>query len=363
MSSLLALKTYANENLVPCHFEKQRLAALTQVDEIDAAVLIQSWFRAERVRAYIRFLHRCAVLIQRFYRGHVDRGIYRAKVQEKLKALKEAYYASLATKIQSRWRGYYVRKYVFNYSARKIYLHALQLTNERVLEQLRTIKINAENQKKIKVAEKAESARIYSNRKQHYLLSTEVSPGVYNSPSHHGRYISKEIALKSVLPLSQEERDTLENSDMMAFLQTATGIPTAAQEILLRGTSSQPLPPITTKKPQGPFRSPSEVQQQRYKKLQPSLRVATDFESVDSSRMKLRAQDWTKQIIDEKFLPSTKSHLAYKPLLHTTSTYGSLPYGTEHFRGRNVTQEIHQQPFRRHVEPIPLFDQVGKTYT
>lgn len=362
MSSLLALRRYSDENIIAYHFEKRRLAAITQVDEIDAAITIQSWFRAERVRAYIKFLHRSAVVIQRNYRGHVDRGVYRAKVQKKLKALKEAYFACLATKIQCRWRGYYVRKYIFNYSARKTYLKALQITNARVLEQLNAAKISAEQERKQKETEKAEAALLYSNRKQHYLLSTEVSPGVYNSPSHKGRYIEKEIALKEVLPLSQEERDTLKQADMMAFLQTSTGIPTAAQEILLRGKSSPPLPPITTQKPQGPFRSPSEVQQQRYKKLQPSLRVATDFESVDSSRTKLRAQDWTKQIIDEKFLPTTKSNLPYKQLLHTKSAYGSLPYGTEHFRNRNTTKEIHRQPFRRHVEAIPLFDQLGKTY-
>ena len=34
--------------------------------------------------------------------------------------------------IQKMWRGYYVRKYVFNYYSRKRYLEALQIKNEIV---------------------------------------------------------------------------------------------------------------------------------------------------------------------------------------------------------------------------------------
>jgi len=166
---------FRSSEVIPNHFDKHRHADITQIEETEAAILIQSWFRAERVRAYIRFLHQCAILIQRFYRGHFDRGIYRQKVQEKLKQLKEAYYASLCTKIQSRWRGYYTRKYIFNYAARKIYLQALLVTNKHVRKQLEEVQIKAEEERRKENAEKKEDDLLYSTRKQHYLLSTEVS--------------------------------------------------------------------------------------------------------------------------------------------------------------------------------------------
>jgi len=361
MASLAAVKFRSGE-VIPSHFDKERLAGITHIEETEAAILIQSWFRAECVRAYIRYLHQCAILIQRYYRGHLDRGIYRKRVQEKLKQLKEAYYASLCTKIQSRWRGYYTRKYIFNYAARKIYLQALLVTNDHVRKQLKEVQNKAEEERKKEIAEKKEAELLYSTRKQHYLLSTEVSAGVYNSPSHKQRYIEKELALKAVSPLSQMERDTQERSQLLSFLQTATGIPSAEQDSILRGHTSPPLPPIPKHKPQGPFRDPSDVQKQRYKKLQPSLRVATDYEAVDTARTKLRTQDWTKQIIDAKFLPSTKEQEAYQHLLHTTSQYGSLAYGTKHFRDRISSKDINKKAFQRVVEPIPYFDKFGQTY-
>ena len=35
---------------------------------------------------------------------------------------------------------------------------------------------------------------------------------------------------------------------------------------------------------QGPFRSPLDVQKQRYKELQPTLRVATEYQAVEKAR-------------------------------------------------------------------------------
>ena len=49
--------------------------------EFHAAVRIQSWFRGERVRAYLRYLHECATLIQKCYRGHLGRKLYRRRLK------------------------------------------------------------------------------------------------------------------------------------------------------------------------------------------------------------------------------------------------------------------------------------------
>lgn len=338
-------------------FSRVEAADEVRRKETAAVILIQSWFRGERVREYIRHLHRCAVILQRNYRAHVDRTIYRQKVWMKLHALRQAYYAEKAVKIQRRWRGYYTRKYIFDFAARKSYLEALQITNEHVRKQLNEVKKQAILTKEKEIIAKKQEEKIYNARKQHYMLSTEVSDGVYR------RNPVKESELASVLPLSGNERETIERSKIIAFLNTATGIPTPRQqEAILRGTKSPPLPPIKTEKPQGPFRSPQSTQRQRYKKLEPTLRVATDYQSQDQTRTCLRAEEWTKRIVDDKFLPSTKRHIGYQPLLHSTSSFGSLPYGTKHFRNVDHNKDIQKKEFKRLVEPIPLFDQFGNTY-
>ena len=58
------------------------------------------------------------------------------------------------------------------------------------------------------------------------------------------------------------------------------------------------LPPLPTK-PQGPFREPLDVRRQRYRPFSPSLRVETDFESVEKGRAKVKSKEWVERIHDE----------------------------------------------------------------
>lgn len=49
---------------------------------------------------------------------------------------------------------------------------------------------------------------------------------------------------------------------------------------------------------QGPFRDPSEVQKQRYKPLQPTLRVATSYTSTEEARAAMKAREWIMRVND-----------------------------------------------------------------
>ncbi len=49
---------------------------------------------------------------------------------------------------------------------------------------------------------------------------------------------------------------------------------------------------------QGPFRTPEEVQKQRYKGLQPTLRVATSYTSVEEAREAMKAKEWIMRVND-----------------------------------------------------------------
>ena len=87
------------------------------------------------------------------------------------------------------------------------------------------------------------------NRKNHHLLSTEVCRGIYNSPKNPNTKM--EVAIKSVPPLSQEERDFISNTKRERYLKTATGIPTAGESVSTTTERFLPLPPLKPKvKPQ-----------------------------------------------------------------------------------------------------------------
>jgi hypothetical protein len=84
--------------------------------------------------------------------------------------------------MQKIWRGYYTRKYIFNYYSRKRYLDGLVIKNEIVRQELQQFR---EEQEEIELQNKelAEHDKLEMwAKKNHHLLSTQVLPGVYNSP-------------------------------------------------------------------------------------------------------------------------------------------------------------------------------------
>ncbi|PVD26298.1 hypothetical protein C0Q70_13969 [Pomacea canaliculata] len=165
--------------------------------------------------------------------------------------MKLNYYNLMASKIQKIWRGYYVRKYVFDFYSRRRYIEALKLKNEIIRIELQEyIEHQTILHKRIQ-EERDKQMSEYNARKNHYLVSTYVQPGIYNSP----------------------------------FLPYKSDVP-----------KHLPVPPI---KPQGPFREPEEVQKQRYKPFQPSLRVATDIDSLQKAREILKAEEWVTRHHDD----------------------------------------------------------------
>jgi hypothetical protein len=68
--------------------------------------------------------------------------------------------------------------------------------------------------------------------------------------------------------------------------------------------------------------------------------------------------------MEENFLPFShhSSPASYQPLLHTTSSFTRLAYGTKHFRDDHPARNIHPQEFQTVVPPIPVFDKLYSTY-
>ena len=316
--------------------------------EYKAAVSIQSWFRGLKTRAYLDHLNESATAIQRLWRGWLGRKYYRILLRNSLDILRLNRYNQMATIVQKHWRGYYTRKYVFNYYSRKRYLEGLQIKNEIVLAELQSYKEHLEAVGKQEKEKKQIEELDHWARKNHHLLSTSVSSGIYNSP-YLPRPMPEEFFLRHAKPL-----------DHHSSLPSLNKYDPAYQSYLL--PKSQVLPPVPTK-PQGPFRDPDDVQNQRYKPFDPSLRVETDFYSVEKVRGSLKEAEWLERINDNYFQPFKRRSVPYEPLLHTTSKYCHLKYGTKFFREEFLDKHISGHAFQTVVPPIPIFDKMNNTYS
>ncbi|XP_061174241.1 spermatogenesis-associated protein 17-like [Saccostrea echinata] len=313
-----------------------------------SSVKIQAWYRGERSRAYIKHLNKCATIIQKIWRGFIGRGLTRILIKNSVLIMKINYYNKKATYIQKMWRGYYVRKYVFNYYSRKRYLEALQIKNEIVRSELEEYSEMQEQERRRKAEKEQKERREQLARKNHYLISTEVIPGVFNSP-FLPYPTDTEYLLRSVRPLMHEKKKKTDKP----FDPTCKSYDLPRPRVL---------PPLSSK-PQGPFRDPSDVQQQRYKPFQPSLRVATSFTSLEEARQKMKDQEWVTRLNDNVFEPFSRREVKYDPLLHTRSRYGHLPYGFRYFREEFQDKHISSQSFKTLVPPIPIFDKLNDTYS
>ncbi|NXD50086.1 SPT17 protein, partial [Corvus moneduloides] len=225
--------------------------------------------------------------------------------------------------IQKMWRGYYVRKYNHNFYALKKYLKAVSVNNELVRSELQEYAEMKENEDKMKDLEKKEKEKKYQARKMHYLLSTEQIPGIYNSPFRKSPD-PMELLLRKSKPLTHRKQQV-----KSPFAYGLNVWPTCKKPPAF--VTELPLLPTDRQKPQGPFRNPAEVVRQRYKPLEPTLRVA---ESSNSPPAKARGE-WRNPIHDNEFLPFSSYHKndeKYEPLLHRSGKYGQEAYGTKHFR-------------------------------
>ncbi|XP_040283545.1 spermatogenesis-associated protein 17 [Bufo bufo] len=338
------------------YFQKCRDAEENRLKEYNAAVVIQSWFRGCRVRAYLRYLNRMVTVIQKWWRGYQARKYFRSKVKTAYFIMKMNFYNEMAVRIQKRWRGYHARKYVHNYYALKKYLEGVAMKNYFVRKELEEYTEMRSKEKRKKDLESAERVKEQRARRMHHLLSTEQIPGVYNSP--YRQYPDEmEFRLQRARPLSHREHPEKDNNgDFVDWSDCRHPY---------SFTTTQPLPPIGKKKPQGPFRDPAEVLQQRYKPLVPTLRVATSFSSLEEAREELKRQEWTKGFQEDRFAPfsSFQKNKPYESLLHTSTEYKQIPYSDQRFRDEDTVKWISRKDFKTIFTPIPLFDKYGRTYS
>lgn len=337
-----------NQLLIDQVYESWRIADQMRLVEYQAAVKIQSWYRGIRIRAYMKNLDKNATRIQKLWRGKMGRCKFRGILAESVRSMKLDYYDKKATLIQKCWRGFYSRKYVFNYYKRKAYLIAVQHKNEAVLNELKEYKEYMERQLEEKKNMEKYRRLEEEAKRTHYLISTKQISGVYNSPF---RPAPTEIEyLMRNVKLDPPEKHNLYVKSLKANKFESIQLP-------------EGLPPIPSK-PQGPFRDPLDVRKQRYRPFSPSLRVETEYETLDIARKKMKDKEWTERIHDKIFYPIDKSvyKKPYEPLMLTSSEYGAPNYGTKYFRDESEPTELIGGRFKTVIPPIPEFQKLNKTY-
>ncbi|KAM4772366.1 spermatogenesis-associated protein 17 [Rhinophrynus dorsalis] len=333
---------------------RNRAAEDNRLKEYNAAVTIQSWFRGCKVRAYLRYLNKMMTVIQKWWRGYLARKYYRNKVKTAYFIMKMNFYNEMAVRIQRRWRGFYVRKYVHNYYALKKYLDGVAIKNNIVRKELEEYAEMKAKEKMKKDMETEERKKEFQARKMHHLLSTEQIPGVFNSP--YRQYPDEmEFRLQRARPLSH--KDLLKRKD-----DTADNVCWSDCRFPFSFPITQPLPPIANKKPQGPFRDTAEVLHQRYKPLEPTLRVETSINSVEEAREELKRQEWRKGIQEKVFAPfsSFHKHKRYDPMIHTSTDYKQISFVT---RNEQPEKWVAKKDFQTIFTSIHLFDKFGRMYS
>ncbi|XP_006869772.1 PREDICTED: spermatogenesis-associated protein 17 [Chrysochloris asiatica] len=306
--------------------------------ENDAAIKIQSWFRGCKVRAYIRYLYKKVTIIQKWWRSYLGRQQYQLMVKVAYYTMKMNLYNTMAVRIQRRWRGYRIRKYCFNYYYLKEYLKAVSETNDVIREALEEFAEMKEKEERKADLEREEKKRDYQARKMHYLLSTKQIPGVYNSPFRR-EPDPWELQLQKAKPLTHRKPNIKQKCsiNLSSWLECTRSRSFPQSEIL---------PPINRKQCQGPFRDLSEVLQQRYKPLEPTLRVAEPISELKEAREAFRREELVLNIHENVFLPFSTYHKnkeKYRPSVHSSSKYGAASYGHQHFRDENPQKWVNSK--------------------
>ena len=200
---------FNSRQLVQNIFHAAQQADSTWQRDSRAASKIQATFRMHRQRREYLFTKRCAIVLQRVYRGFKGRlRVLEEKIQLAEKRRAQIFHFH-ARNIQRLFRGFISRKYTNDFCAQKAYIARIALTSEGVRHaaidaRQEQEKFLAEEQMKELKKDFAEAAK-----NKHHLLSTATCPGVFRTPLEpegtktvFGSDIEEEIRK---IPLDKEE--------------------------------------------------------------------------------------------------------------------------------------------------------------
>ncbi|CUG75357.1 IQ calmodulin-binding protein, putative [Bodo saltans] len=150
--------------------------------EENAATTIQSAARMLAQKKCFRYVSKCIVNIQRCFRGYRDRKkALRERIAQQ-KAFNLAVFHHFATLIQSRFRGFILRKRHCDFYARKKYIEAVVERNEAVRVDSNAAFLVQQAEKERSTHEEQRNAFVNATKSLHHLLSTSSVSGVFRPP-------------------------------------------------------------------------------------------------------------------------------------------------------------------------------------
>ncbi|XP_054476434.1 spermatogenesis-associated protein 17 [Anoplopoma fimbria] len=284
------------------YFCRNRLAEENRQRDNQAAIRIQSWFRACKVQAYLSHLHKKAIIIQKIWRGFTARARFRQMVKAAYFIMKMNFYEEMAVRIQRRWRGFFVRKYVHNFYARKRYLEGLSRKNELVRMDLDELEELQKRERYCLEMVKEQSAKVYQAHRLHHLLSTKQCPGVFNSPfrpaPHEMELLMRQVKYQAPTRLPRRGRACPLGMPSPAAHSFPGTLRSPWIETTETYSSSRPiLPPIAINKRQVLFREPGEVWEQRVDCPDLTLRLQTSYTHLEEAQYQLRQRRGTERML------------------------------------------------------------------
>lgn len=156
-----------------------QVASDTAEFENFCAEKIQATYRMFRQRRSYQSSRRCIIAMQRVYRGHLRRNEVHRNCEGDNMSFEEACFHYYATRIQAIFRGYYCRKYVDDYYARRAYIRRVAADSEMVRTQAAELREEQELENSKARQEKSNLAYVRATERVHFMLSTVGRSGVY----------------------------------------------------------------------------------------------------------------------------------------------------------------------------------------
>lgn len=151
-------------------------------NEKESATRIQKLYRGQRVRTWITEKRNAAGEIQRIFRGYLGRNRAAAELQGKMRHERMAVYHYHSVFIQKNFRGFYSRRYFHDFFARKAYIQSIMAKSNALRDKLEANLRMQQDEEEIQRNNEAHAEFTKVTQNLHHLLSTQVTPGIYNSP-------------------------------------------------------------------------------------------------------------------------------------------------------------------------------------
>ena len=172
--------TVRSFSIVDDYYTLTRETEKHRFKEIHAAVKIQALYRMHKLYKSYKTLKKAVGQVKKYFIGFRTRKMFWKAIEKKLALERCMFYSSCATVIQRVYRGFYSRKYVHDFWARKKYITHIERKNEK-----RRDKVNVYHQTLTNEEERAleNNARMEFHKlasSLHHLTSTRAIPGVYS---------------------------------------------------------------------------------------------------------------------------------------------------------------------------------------